>query len=98
MIIPVVGTSTVATPDLHETNSPLDHSAGEQATLSEVGGRRLIETVKFPCRFGFPRKIEQSRGRELQPRGEFVAFDARLQPGVASAVSGVCGIQFTQER
>ncbi len=97
VVVPVLGAAAVSAPHLHEAHPALDHAAGHQATPREVAAVVLIDSVEFAGGLALAVDVQQSRGGQLEPGGQLVAFDAGLQPAIAGAPGGMAGVELGEE-
>ena len=71
--------------DLHKANAAFDHAAGGEALAGEVSAVFFVDAVEFLDVFGFGIDIKSLGRRCLHAVGEFEAFDAGLELGIAGA-------------
>ena len=85
----------IARPDLDEANAAFEKAAGDEAFASKIVGffarvnflgplfGGLVDAVGVEDLLGFVRDIEGFGSGELKASGQFVAADARIEPGIA---------------
>ena len=79
--------------DLHEADPALDHAAGSEALAGEVVAMLLADTVELLDVFGFAIDVEGFGRGALHAVGEFEAFDACFEFGIAGAFLNVIVVE-----
>ena len=74
-----------AAPDLHKTHAPLQQPARDEAAVSKVLRRWVVEAIEFLRRLRLFGDVQHLRCAYLETRGHLVGADARFQPGIAFA-------------
>lgn len=99
----------VATPDLHEADAALEEAAGSKALSSKgvtlffgVDGLRplpaaVVDAVAFPDGWGLLGEVERLRCGQLHLRRQFIAADARLEPGIRLPGCGVAAVEAVEQ-
>ena len=71
--------------DLHEAHAALDHAAGHEALLGEVGAARVVEAVEVLHLARLAADVERLGGGHLHAVGQLERLDAGGQLGLGLA-------------
>ena len=83
--------------DLHEADAALDHAAGGDTLAGDMIATFVADAVEFFDVVGFPIDIEGFGSGGLHAVGEFEAFDAGFEFGIAGAGFDVLAVEFFEE-
>src|SRR5436190_14838841 len=93
VIVPNLGVDI----ELHETDSPLNQAAGDQAPPAIRIRRLLADAIEFQRPRALPRQIKRFAARELHPSCQLVARDASLQIGLTGTLQLVQLIELLEQ-
>src|SRR5262249_37621391 len=97
VVVPVLRRPTGPAPDLDETHTPLDQSAGGEALAAEDLGRLLVHAGELRGRLRLAGEVQGVGYGELHLGGELVGGDAGFEPRVARVAGGVLLVHFAQQ-
>ena len=83
--------------ELDEAHAVLDEATRQEAVAAKNGGRLVVHAVELLGGVGLLAEIDRIGSLRLHLKGEFVAFDAGVEFGVAGTRGIVVAIQSTEQ-